>query len=401
MNSSIVKIAEILSVAESFISTGFSDGYNFDDVNAATYFDELIENSLGSDPIFSGILIMEKDGNDYTVVDGLQRITTISLLLLALCANYKNTTKQNEDARNKIFNRYLINKNVPKLKLVGEEQELYKKLLFSLELSESEINSNLVQAYQGFLDQIKNHEISGTKLFRIISRIRFMVVLVDNSVVSSREVYQALNQKEESQMNLISDFIMQRADDEIVMTWRQLFNSFKNPQLACSFEDFIRDFLTVQNGGKIPKKNALYNNFKSYFIKMLKYKDTHAIIQNVFVYSQYYLKIMDAEFDDSEIKTKIEQLNGNNGKDAYPYLMEVLDDFESLHIDRVMFLDILDMVNNFVKSRLDNPESEILVDFATLSRELNKTLVLSDYNSDNLAEEGKLSINDMSNLLVK
>ena len=80
MNSSIINIAEILSAADCFVSTGFSDGYNFDSHNATSFLDELIENSSDSDPVFSGVLVMKRSGNDFTVVDGLQRITTLCLI---------------------------------------------------------------------------------------------------------------------------------------------------------------------------------------------------------------------------------------------------------------------------------------------------------------------------------
>lgn len=400
MNSSIMNITDILEMAEELESTGFSDGYNFDEVNAADYLIELIENSQGSDSIFSGILIMEKDCDelsDYTIMDGLQRITTICLLLIALCANYKNTSKLNSKTCNEIFERYLVSKNLSKLSLAGSDAEIYKKILFSMELSEWEKNQNIALAYNGFLEQIKASNISGNDLFKIISNMRFMSIIVEKSEIPPRELYQTLNKKEDSQMNLISDFITQRASDNVIFMWQKIFNSFKQTDLTCSFEDFIRDFLTVQNGGKIPKKNALYNNFKSYFSKMLKYKDSVKISKYVLEYCGYYLKIHNADFDDVEVKTKIVELNENNGKDAYPYLMEVLDDYENWHIDKTMFLDILDMVNNFVKNRLENPESEKVVDFATLSAELNKTL-LEDYNSDSIAEESKITINELSSL---
>lgn len=170
MNSSIISLSEILGTAKSLVSAGFSSAYNFDEVNAAEYFDEILESSTFPSPIFSGILIMEKSEDKYIIIDGLQRITTINLLLCALCEIYKNTSKKNEDAKNKIFSRYLISDNKPKLKLIREEQGIYRKILFSQELSKDETESNLVKTYQSFLKKVKEHKISGTELFRIIAK---------------------------------------------------------------------------------------------------------------------------------------------------------------------------------------------------------------------------------------
>lgn len=397
MNSSIISLSEILSAAKNLVSAGFSAGYNFDEINAAEYFEEILESSMLPSPIFSGILIMEKSEDKYIIIDGLQRITTINLLLCALCENYKNTSKKNEEAKDKIFSRYLISDNKPKLKLIREEQGIYKKILFSQELSKDEAESNLVKTYQSFLNKIKEHRISGTELFRIIAKIQFMIIMTDKSEISTRELYQALNNnKDKSQINLISDFIAQKSDS-IGIKWQKTITFYKESGHQDLLEEFIRDFLTIQNDGKIPNKNALYNNFKSYFSKISKYLTFEKIIKNMCQYAKNYLKIVDADFEDDETKGQIIILNENKGQDSYPYLMEVLDDLENGHINREVFLDILTMINSFIKNRQENTLSEVTIDFTGLSKELNKMLVLKDY-VPKIIDENKLTINELNNL---
>lgn len=396
MNSSIINVSELLNSAKNLISAGFSAGYNFDDIKAEEYFDELVENSLSSSPIFSGILIVEKHEDNFTVIDGLQRLTTISLLLCALCEIYKGTSKNNEEARDKIFNRYLVNDNEPKLKLIGEEQNIYKKILFSEWLIDKEIEHNLVLAYQSFVAKIKDRKISGTELFKIISKIQFMIVMTDKSEVSVRDLYQALNgvNKGKSQINLISDFIAQEDKDSIVI-WQKIVEAFKNTDHL--LEAFIRDFLITRADEEIVNKSALYKNFKNYFYKISKYQNTKTIVESMYKYSQYYLKIISADFENAEVQEQIKILNENSGRDAYPYLMEVLDDLENSHIEMGAFLNILMMINLFIKSQQEVSFSNININFANLSKELNKMLVLKDYVPD-LMEEDKLTINVINKL---
>lgn len=396
MNSSIINVSEVLSSAENILSAGFSVGYNFDETNASLHFSELLESATYPSPIFSGILIVEKSGNNYTIIDGLQRITTICLLLCALCENYKGTTKNNEEARKKIFNRFLVHNEEPKLRLDGEELAIYNKLLFSLKLNKKDKSSNLFLVYQRFLCRIREQKISGTELFQIISKIQFMVVTLDKTEVSVRELYQALNNnKDESQINLITDFISQKSKDAGNL-WLHKVNSFKSLGLPGIFGDFIRDFLTTQNNGVVPNKNALYNKFKSYFSEISKYQNTEKIVNNLCQYSNYYLKFLKADFDDYEIQKQIIILNESGGKDAYPYLMEVLDDYYNEHIDREVFLNILTMINSFITSRQDDSSPHKGVNFASLSTEINKMLILKDYTPQ-FGEENKLTINEMNN----
>lgn len=398
MNSAIINVSEILSNAKNFSSAGFSVGYSFDKNKAAEYFDELLRNSTFSSPIFSGILIFKQSQDridEFTIIDGLQRLTTISLLLCALCEAYKGTSQNNEDARSKIFNRYLVNNNIPKLNLTGEDNNIYKKILFSEWLIDKEVEHNLVQTYQGFLDKIKQNRISGTELFKILSKIQFMIVITDDVQIPVRDLYQVLNQsKNESQVNLIYDFI-EHKDKSSIVVWEKIIESFGNKKYL--LENFIKDFLMTRTNEEINNKNALYNNFRNYYYQIAKYQDTKTIIDNIYKYAKYYLKILNADFDTPEIKEQITILNEHNAKEAYPYLMEVLDDLENDHINKGAFINILMMINLFIKSQQETSFANVNIDFTKLSKELNKMLIIKDY-VPNLMEQDKLTINMINNL---
>lgn len=397
MKSSIISISEVLNTAESLISVGFSDGYNFSEASASEYFEELIENSLLPTPIFSGILILEQSGKTFTIIDGLQRLTTICLLFCALCENYKGTSKNNEEARSKLLDRFLLSNDEPKLKLTSVEHQIYKKMLLSQKLSKEEQTNNLSKTYNKFLEKMKEHRITGTKLFKIISRIQFMTIITDKTEVSAGDLYQTLNvNKSKAQINLITDFIAQK-DKKSLNLWLDVINQYKSFKVFGLLENFVRDFLTIQNDGKIPEKDHLYTNFKSYFAKISVFQDTKSAIKNLCKYAYYYLKIINMDFGQLQIKEQLQILNQNNGTDAYPYLMEVMDDYENGHIDLEIFVNILMMINSFIVQREQNQLSGIMVDFATLSKEINKMLVLKDYVPQ-IIDENKLTINEINQL---
>lgn len=396
MQSSIINIFEILNTGKRLVSAGFSSGYNFDEINAAEYFNELLENSTALSPIFSGILILERQSDEVTVVDGLQRLTTVCLLLCALCENYKNTTEKNEETREKIFNRFLMINGETKLYLSGVEQDIYQKIVLGEKLSPKETKNNLYKTYLGFLNEIKEQKITGTRLFKVISKIQFMTIVSDKSQISPRELYQALNNKDKSQVNLITDFIETNFPDSAKL-WSDAVKRYKRAKKSELLDDFIRDFLIVQNEDQYMNQNALYNKFKSYFRKISKYLKHEAIIENLCTYSKYYLKILKSDFKDEEIQRQISVLNDNNGQDAYPYLMEVMDDLENGHINREIFLDILMMINSFIVKRSEDPQLGLAVDFTSLSKELNKMLVIKDY-VPKIFDEHKFTINELNTL---
>ncbi len=398
MNSSIISVSDILNNAKNLSCTKFSQGYNFNAEKASLYFDDLINNTVSPDAIFSGILIFEKNNNGYVIIDGIQRITTICLLLCALCEFYKGTSEKNEDARKKVLERFLlspIKENEAKLKLKKAENDIYKKIVFSDELFDEEKSSNIYETFQVFLKKLNEQKISGTVLFRVISKIQFMIVVTDKSEISARDLYQVINQdKGQSQVSLISDFIMQQ-DSEVYKMWNQIEKSFNESEYL--LEAFLTDFLITREDNSMANKYALYNNFKNYFYKISKYQNPKEIIENILKYSQYYSKILNADFDNQVIKEQIELLNQNEGKDTYPYLMEVLDDLENSHIDIEAFINILMMINLFIKNRQEISISNVNIDFSSLSKELNKMLVLKDYVPE-IFSENKLTINEINNL---
>lgn len=404
MNSSVINVLEIFKAAASLNSVGFSAGYGFDESSAEDYFKEFIQNEHSKTPIFSGIIVIEAtDANgDFVVVDGLQRITTLHLLLAALCKSAKNTTKKNEDSIGKIFKRYLTTRGEVKLHLAGEEGEIFKKIILSKDLTEGEEKSELFKVYSLFLSKISEGKVSFSTLFDIVAKIQFLVVFADKSQFELREVYQSLNNKKGNltQIRLIESFISQHCPDSLEI-WNQMKEAYEECSLGGILKYFIRDFLAIQNNGRTPTETSLYISFKYHFYQMSKYQSGAQILSNLKKFSAYYLKIMYSDFEDEEIKKTLISINENNGQDSYPYLMEVLDDFENSAIRKDMFLEILNVINEFMNTRENNLreglEGTPKIDFTTLSTELNKMIMVKSLQEDNKTE-GKLTINDITHL---
>ena len=395
MNSSIISILDLLKTAKNLNSAGFSGGYNLTAEKADEYFDDLIMNSSGSNPIFSGIIIAEEQKNKaFTIVDGIQRIITFNLLLAALCYCAKNTTLKNEQAREKIFKRYLTFNDDTRLNLISDEQEIFRKIIFSIPISDKEKNTNIFKAFERFVINVKELRVSATELFKVISRIQFIVVFSEPSAVSARELYQSLNKakSEKIQIRLITSFLNQNCEENLLQ-WNNSIKRYKNADLNEKFLNFMVDFLTVQNNGKIPANTKVYDSFKHYFYTMNKYQSAETIVDNITRYSKIYLRIIQSDFEDFEIQKRIITINENNGQDAYPYLMEVFDDLENGHIERQIFLDILDMIIDFIKNRQENEDFKVT--FASLSSDLNKMIALRSFSVEKPKEEVLSQINEI------
>ena len=190
--------------------------------------------------------------------------------------------------------------------------------------------------------------------------------------------------------------------DIYVTYWLELENSFLDAAERVNenlLEKFFVDYLTIQNNGVIPKREQLFMNFVEFYRNASKFQKKEIIIKNIFRYSVYYLKILFASLSDDDIRIKIKQINAYNAKDAYPFLMEIFEDYEFAHINRAMLLEILDTVIGFIEERNSKKPSQIALSFAGLSTEINKMLVLKDYTPHFVVEETDLQDKDTINSL--
>lgn len=89
----------------------------------------------------------------------------------------------------------------------------------------------------------------------------------------------------------------------------------------------------------------------------------------------------------------IRTINDIDTKDAYPFLMEVFECFESELVDKEILLEIPSTVENFVTNRdkLIHPEKM----FVTLSNDVNQILALKHLTPKIVKNPKKITINDL------
>ena len=150
--------------------------------------------------------------------------------------------------------------------------------------------------------------------------------------------------------------------------------------------NFIRDYLTIQNGGTITPFENLTKDFLVFYARISKYQPKDVVVKNLCRYSSYYKKITSGNIPDKDIKEKIDEINEYGAKDAYPFLMEVFEDYDFAHINKHMLLDILNTVISFIEERNSQNPSKLALSFAGLSSEINKMMVLKDYMPKFVAE---------------
>lgn len=167
--------------------------------------------------------------------------------------------------------------------------------------------------------------------------------------------------------------------------------------LTNEFENFICDYLTIYSNGKVLDNEDIYIYFRDFYEYASKMKSDENLLKHIYRYSNYYLKLLTLDISDVDIRNLVEKINKLGARDTYSYLLEVFEDYEFAHINKNMFVDILETVVEYAANRkFSHKES---VPFSVLSCELNKMLAMKNYvpkfDNEEMSETNKITINDL------
>lgn len=352
---------------------------------------DIVNNRGSSSAINLGVVTYQKKDeseDECLIIDGTQRLVTFSLLLYALCECYKKTSSKNQDSITKIHERYLFSGDKTKIRLVESLDYIYSKILNSETLTDDEKTNPLFLVLHEFWQEIKKDGLQASFLFKELSRVNILLEESNSEMINPRDLYFLLNFKNENinQIELISHYLREIVPDDFGI-WVEIVELFNKNNLQTFLILFLKDFLTIYFRGKVPWDCEIYLDFKKYFEQLSRYEEASSILKRLGKYAEYYLKLVQSNFDDFEVKKQLILINETREINTYPYLMEVLDDFENQRMSKQNFIEILTTINIFLQSKLEN-DSEVGFNFATLSDEINKLILLNKKDS--------ITINDLT-----
>ncbi|MGE7662869.1 GmrSD restriction endonuclease domain-containing protein [Peribacillus sp. NPDC097197] len=317
------------------------------------------------------------------VIDGQQRMTTLTLLLLALGEAIKDSGQTFDITRKKIMNYYLVNNE--------EEDELYHKLLLTQTDKETllslingkelpeEYSQRVFENFQFFLDQIRKSGIDLNLLYRGIAKLIVVDISLDRDHDNPQLIFESLNSTglDLSQADLIRNYVLMKldpAEQEVLYKnyWHPMEKRFGDLSESSLFDRFMRDYLTVKMG-RIPNIRNVYADFKEY-VAQLKEVDIETILKDIYQYSKYFVLLAFQTEKDKEINAILKDINSLKVDVSYPFLLEVYDDYFNQKVTQAEFISILKLVESYVFRRAicGVPTNSLNKTFATISKEINK-----------------------------
>lgn len=310
------------------------------------FLDLMTEDEQFTQKVDLGIIyVNQKSFDQYTIVDGLSRILSLSLLLHAVCECYKKTTVQNEKAIRTIRKKYLLNGQKPKLHLNEKDNVIYTKIINGERLSGREKQSKMFILLHNFWSQIKSENLQAANIFTMLKKIFITVVETDN--VSKRNLYYKLNNSRNlNQIMLIDDFLKENG---IIDDWMAIKDKYF--PLEDDIGQFLKDFFITKFNYKKFNPDRLYESFVNYFETMMQYMPEDIIMKKMKHSAALYSNLLNVEFPSENIKKAFIQVKKYSGEDTFAYILEVYEDYVDGNISESTFIEILDTIAEYLRNR--------------------------------------------------
>ena len=296
---------------------------------------------------------------ELTIIDGQQRLTTITLIYIALYRLAKQL--DNPILVSRIHKTYLINEFAPeseklKLKPTDNNKEALRYILNSEDGEEFKGYSRIIENYNFFKSHITHENFETVQ--RGLTKLIFVDIALDRQKDNPQRIFESLNSTglELSQADLIRNYILMglsRTNQEKVYKnyWEVIERNAKDEILNKSrVSDFISDYLTLINK-EIPNKGEVYVKFKAQY-PTTTIDELESVLSDLKSLVKFYNKLINPKNEiDKDIRTQLEYINRLEINVAFPFLMKVYEDYSNGVIDKPTYVNILNLVQTFTWRR--------------------------------------------------
>lgn len=326
------------------------------------------------------------------LIDGQQRLTTISILLCAIkdyVQKFNLETKLINLAKIKnqfLYNSDEIDEDRYKLLLNVQDKETYIKLIDNTIFTVNKPATNIIKCYEFFYERIEDFIKQYGQIDEIyagIFKLSLVSISLDKDSDNPQMIFESMNStgKDLSQTDLLRNYLLMDLTPEkqtrLYKTyWKpmeELFGEdiYKND--VNKFDYFIRDFLILKSDtGYICKINNVYENFKRYYLD--NNCEKFAVLRDLFTYAKYYACIDLLQENDDELKLYWQEFKKLDSHVVYPFLLKLYDDYSRQILIKEDFKKILQVVISYLWRRAicEIPTNSLSKTFATLYQAVDK-----------------------------
>lgn len=381
-------IYEILNGNKQFLIPVYQRYYSWDIEQCKRLWNDIVEmQKKGKVGHFVGSIVniaeqaMPTGVQKYMIIDGQQRMTTLSLLLLALrdyaIKNPEDTTINARRIDNMLLkNEYESGNERYKLLLTETDRDILMRLVEEKPIPD-DTRSKLLDNYKFFSGKIADKELQPAEVYESIGKLQIVNITLDRSVDDAQAIFESLNStgKELSESDLIRNYVLmglEPTEQTYVYEhlWRPMELLFVYETQDSVMDRFFRDYLTMKIT-RIPKQDRVYEEFKLYHLNC-EFSTIRELCQDLLTYAKYYTDMVFKRSSNPALKSLYEDINDLRMEVSYPFLLKVHNDYAEgiISEDDLKLIIRLCISYVFRRSICDIPTNSLNKTFATLKNEI-------------------------------
>ncbi|WRG30232.1 DUF262 and DUF1524 domain-containing protein [Helicobacter pylori] len=306
---------------------------------------------------FIGSILYVRDGNTHSnnpllIIDGQQRLTTITLLFIAL------RNHSSDEVKCKEMESYLINSNKDgdkKFRLILSESD--KDTLLSLidenKRKPSEPSVKIVENFELFEKWISENTDKLETIFKGLEKLMIVWIALEKGKDDPQLIFESMNSKgiELTQTDLIRNYIVMETEvekqkDFYNQYWRAMEEDFTQNETL--FNRFVRHYLTIKTG-KIPNEKRVYEAFKNY--QQEKGIEIEDLLKDLQKYCGYFCQIAFKKEADKDLNKALSFLVDLEMDVVYPLLLELYSDYSDGVLSKQDFIPIIALTESYICRR--------------------------------------------------
>lgn len=304
------------------------------------------------------------------IIDGQQRVTTLSLLIAALANYLFEHPEHNELIQYKpkyIVNDYLYNSDREgqekyKIVLTEEDNLVYKNILKSISeqdkssITDDNKKNQVYKAYDYFTNKIDKENIKS--IWEGIKKLQIITIDLMDSEDSPQEIFESLNStgKTLDDADKIRNFILMDLGPK---KQTEIYDDYWHPiekelEKSSDLEGFIKNYMHVKRDNWV--RNETYEEFK----KIKDHEDfkdfdesikMEKIVEDIDKYWKYYRKIVFYEEKHPKLKQSFKSIDQLPYTVVRPFLMRLYEDYTKKLLSSEDFCEIIYYTESYLLRR--------------------------------------------------
>jgi len=330
--------------------------------------DQVHGHFVGSVVYFQESIHTVSDVPRLLVIDGQQRLTTITLLVSALAEFIKDNPGLIETNATKLKNYYLVN--------AEEEGDLHYKLLLTRRDKHTliELLQNITPSEPASQRLLENHNFFKSKIntdnadaiYNGLMRLFVVDVALEKDVDNPQLIadlirnYVLMGQEHDLQKELYEKY------------WFPMEQSYGN-EYSQRFDWFMRDYLSVKTGS-IPKIGHVYESFKQFEKSDKAPGNISDLVADIHRLSSFYTNMVLHKEPSAKLFKAFKRISRLKVDVSYPFLLAVYSDYADNFLTEDEFEQVVSLVENYVFRRAicGIPTNSMNKTFANLHQSVKK-----------------------------